>query len=379
MGNQMGQALLLAGSPELNSALYHRCRFLCGDPAAWVELESGERVFLVRDIERDRAEKVSPADRVLPMSEFMPPEGAGDRELGSALATAAFLKDSGVASARGDRTLPLMFADACRGVGIEVEFDDSLGVLERRWKDEQEKQWLREAQKVTEGVIARACETIARADAGSGGTLSLDGSELTSERVAAMMSGWLLEHRYENPICIVAGGPVGADCHERGSGPLRTGEPVIIDLFPRNLSTRYWGDCTRCVVHGDVPGEVAAMHNAVVEAKAAAIAKVAAGVAADAVHAETARVIEAHGYTMGGSKDGRASMVHGTGHGIGLAVHEPPLIDRGGIDLVEGDCVTIEPGLYKEGLGGIRIEDMILVTADGHENLNSIQEGLDWS
>lgn len=371
------EAVLLAGSPDLNAALYHRCRFLCGDPAAWVRLPSGERVLLVRDIELGRARQVTTADRAHALQEFEPKGAGGDREISSALSTAAFLQGEGVTRVTCDRSLPLMFAEACREAGIEVVYDADLGVLDRRAKDEQEIGWLRAAQGVTERVIAQACEMIATADARANGVLERDGETLTSERVLFAIDVWLLEHGYENPVSIVAGGPQGADCHERGSGELRTGEPVIIDVFPRNRTSRYWGDCTRCVVHGDVPGEVAAMHAAVVKAKAASIASVRAGATGGDVHAATVRSLRADGFDEGPDTS-RPSMVHGTGHGVGLAVHEPPLLVAGGPELVAGDCLTIEPGLYKAGLGGIRIEDMVIVTENGCMNLNSIQEGLDW-
>jgi Xaa-Pro aminopeptidase len=181
----------------------------------------------------------------------------------------------------------------------------------------------------------------------------------------------------------VAGGPQGGDCHNDGTGPLRTEQPVIVDIFPRSKSTGYWGDSTRCVVHGAVPAEVVRMHATVVQAKAAAVAAARTGVTGEAVHAATRRVIEAAGFGMGmppaGAPATWCGMVHGTGHGLGLEVHEPPLLDRGGPDLVTGDVVTIEPGLYSHALGGIRIEDAVAITPSGAVNLGGgLQEGLDW-
>ena len=71
-------------------------------------------------------------------------------------------------------------------------------------------------------------------------------------------------------------------------------------------------------------------------------------------------------------------MTHGTGHAVGLEVHEPPLLDFGGPELLLGDCLTIEPGLYCRAIGGVRVEDMIILTEDGCQNLNSLYTGLDW-
>lgn len=210
----------------------------------------------------------------------------------------------------------------------------------------------------------------------------LDGAELTSERVRAEVDVWLLRQGYENPESIVAGGPQGADCHDHGHGTLRTGEPVIVDIFPRCRATRYWGDCTRTVVHGEVPEEVARAHSAVVRAKAAAIAAVRAGVTGQQVHEAATAVIKQAGFSVGLPPNGAPStycaMTHGTGHGVGLDVHEPPLLDRGGPQLVSGDCLTIEPGLYCRAWGGVRVEDLVVVTPGGCRNLNQLPEGLDW-
>ncbi len=191
-----------------------------------------------------------------------------------------------------------------------------------------------------------------------------------------------MDKGYTNPGSIVAGGPIGADCHHIGSGLLRTGQGVIIDIFPQNRTTLYYGDCTRSVVHGTVSAELARMHAAVVAAKAAGIAAARPGVTGEAVHEATIAVIRQHGYATSlptdAEPDSYCAMVHGTGHGIGLEVHEPPLLDRGGPELIDGDVVTVEPGLYCRALGGIRVEDMVVVTADGCRNLNRLPEGLDW-
>jgi Xaa-Pro aminopeptidase len=255
-------------------------------------------------------------------------------------------------------------------------------VRERRTKDSQEIRWLREAQQVTEQVMRQACEMIASATAGDGGVLISDGAPLTAERVRTAIDVWLLERGYTNPGSIVAGGPQAADCHEMGSGLLYTEQPVIVDIFPQNHTTRYNGDCTRTVVHGQIPDDVARMHTAVRTAKAAAIAACRAGVTGQAVHEVTAASIQAQGYAMGlpddEAPDTYCAMTHGTGHGIGLDVHEPPLLDRGGPELLVGDALTIEPGLYSRAIGGVRIEDMVIVTETGCDNLNQLHEGLAW-
>ncbi|MEX0938517.1 MAG: Xaa-Pro peptidase family protein [Pirellulales bacterium] len=380
------QATLRAGIPESNASLYHRLRFSVGDPAALVELRGdgvGEAILILRDIEMQRARQSARVDRVACPAEFSPAEGlSGDRETATAQAAAECLRRAGVKRAVADRTLPLIYAEMLRQAGIDVVCDLSLGVAERRSKDEQEIAWLREAQAVTEAAMQMACGLVASAQARADGVLMHGGEPLTSERVRGEIDVFLMKRGYRNPPSIVAGGPQGADCHDRGHGELRTGTPVIIDIFPCNLATRYNGDCTRTVVHGDVPDVVAAMHRTVCEAKQAAIAATRASVTGEAVYAATLTVIQGAGYQFGlppeDSPAEYCAMVHGTGHGIGLDVHEPPLLDRGGPALVAGDVLTIEPGLYSRAIGGVRVEDMVLVTDRGCENFNTLPEGLDW-
>ncbi len=378
----MAEASLIAGIPEINTALYRRIRFLVGDPAAIIDLPD-RSLLIVRDIEVERARRQARADEVACPRDFEPAGGlSGDRETATAQATGEALRRLGVRQVRAHRSTPLIFTHHIAQAGVEVVYDPDLGMRRQRCKDEQELAFLREAQAMTEQAMRLACELVAHAEARADGTLLHGGEELTSERVRAEVDVFLMRHGYANEHMIVAGGPQGADCHDMGSGPLRTGQPVIIDIFPRNKQTRYNGDCTRTVVHGEIPDEVAHMHAAVCEAKRAAIETTRAGVTGEDVHRAVVRVIEDRGYHMGlheGDLDDRIRMVHGTGHGIGLDVHEPPLLDLAGPELLAGDVVTIEPGLYALKIGGVRVEDMVAVTPEGCQNFNTLPEGLTWA
>ena len=379
--------LLMAGSPAQNAGLYHRLRFAVIDPVAYLALPVAggglRRVLILRDIEMDRARRSARADEVACPADFAPQEGlSGDRETATAQAAAECLRRSGATRVVADRSLPLLFVEMLRRVGIETQCDPALGVADRRAKDDQEIAALRAAQRVTEEVMERACQTIARAEARRDGVLTLDGEPLTSERMRAMIDHWLIDRGFANPPSIVAGGPAGADCHDLGHGVLRTGEPVIVDIFPRDRQSLYNGDCTRTVVHGDIPDAVARMHAAVCRAKHAAAATIHADASAEAVHVAAIAEIRAAGYSVGlppaDAPDSYCAMTHGTGHGVGLDVHEPPLLDFKGPPLVAGDVITVEPGLYCKAVGGVRVEDMLVATTAGAENLNRLPEGLDW-
>lgn len=380
------RATILAGIPARNMALYHRLRFVVPDPVAVIELEGKQgptRTLILRDIEMDRARVHARADHVTCPAELAPATGlSGDRETATAQAAAELLRRHGVTRVTADRSLPFLFAHVLTAAGIDVTCDLELGVVDRRAKDAEEVEHLREAQRVTEQAVELACRLIARATADRDGTLMHDGRPLTSERVRQAVDVFLLERGYLNTTSIIAGGPQGADCHHVGAGPLMTGQPVIVDIFPQNRQTLYVGDCTRTVVHGAISDELRRMRDAVAAAKAAGIAAVRAGVSGEDVHTATIAVIQQHGYAVGlppdGASDSYCGMLHGTGHGVGLEVHEPPLLDRGGPPLVQGDAITVEPGLYSRAIGGVRIEDMVVVTDGGCVNLNQLPEELSW-
>ena len=380
-------ATIMAGIPAINTSLYWAVRFNVGDPTALIRLDQNGKsrtLFILRDIEMQRARHQARADEVFCPADFEPKSGlSGDRETATAQAAAECLVRHGVTRVTADRSLPLIFADLIRQRGIEVACDPEWGVTDRRAKDAQEIEWLRQTQEATEQAIEMACRMIATADVDDQGTLIVDGQPLTSEKVRFAIDVHLLKQGYANVPSIVAGGPQGADCHNIGHGALKTGQPVIVDIFPRNRSTLYNGDCTRTVVHGPISDRLLTMHQAVIAAKAAGEAAVAIGVTGQTVHEAVIDQIQAHGFSIGlpteGADDDYCAMVHGTGHGVGLDVHEPPLLDFKGPPLVRGDVLTIEPGLYCNSVGGIRVEDMVIVTEDGCENLNRLPQGLDWA
>lgn len=377
----------MAGIPATNATLYWKIRFKVGDPVAYIEFvrENGESdsVFILRDIEMDRARKKARADRVACPADFAPAEGlSGDRETATAQAAAECLRQAGVTRVVGDRTLPFIFADMIQKAGMKVDCDLDYGVLERRAKDQEEIEHMREAQATTEEIMRIACECVANATAGDDGNLYHEDEVLTADSLRSIIDSWLMGKGYSSPGDIVACGQEGSDCHNSGQGPLKTGQPIIIDIFPCNTATGYNGDCTRSMVHGEIPDEIQRMFDAVKEAKAAGIAAIRPGVTGEDVHKAVIQVMEKHGYPMGIPKEDSpadfCSMSHGTGHGVGLDVHEPPLLDLRGPELIVGDILTVEPGLYSLSLGGVRLEDMVVVTPDGCENFNKLPETLSW-
>lgn len=377
-------ATLLSGVPSINKAVFHAIRFDAHDPASIIVTPHGQRRLVLRDVEVARAKTMAKADEVFCYEDFEPQGGlSGDREIRAAQATAECLRRMDITQVTVDRTASALLIDELEIAGLTVMLDRQLGVRDRRSKDAGEIAALRDATAITESAIRMACETIAGCTANKAGELVSKNEVLTAERVKAMITIHLAERDAFGEHHIVACGPEGGDCHNTGRGVLRTGQPIIVDVFPKHLTTGYHGDCTRMVVHGEVPEAVAKMHAAVVEAKAAGIGVIKAGATGEDVHRAVVGVIESHGYQMGFPPEGApsefCSMPHGTGHGLGLDLKEPPLLDFKGPELVVGDAVTVEPGLYSMGVGGMRLEDLLIVTETGCEQLNSLPEGLDWS
>jgi Xaa-Pro aminopeptidase len=167
------------------------------------------------------------------------------------------------------------------------------------------------------------------------------------------------------------------DPHEEGHGPIRAHAPVVMDIFPRSERTGYFGDLTRTVVRGRASGKLQEVYALVNEGVRLGHRRLKDGVEGQAIHGEIQALFEARGYPTG-RKDGRMQgFFHGTGHGLGLQIHEPPSISVRPSTLRAGHVVTVEPGLYYRGLGGVRIEDVALVTRDGSRNLTRAPKRLE--
>lgn len=381
--NAVPTAQLMAGFADRNASLLRRIGLPLGDPAAWIRLPDESTIAIVRDLEMDRVRDRRSVDRVYCPADFSPQDDTlhADRETAVAQSVAECLRRSGVAAICVDRTLPASFLAQLAAAAMTVWYDDQLGVTDRRCKSPAEQRALRQAQAVTEQVMQIICSRIARAEAGTDGVLSYDGETLTSERLRKLASMLFLERGFSmSHGAIVAGPPEAGDCHHSGTGPLHTGTPVIVDLFPRDEQTRFHGDCTRTVVHGTATDEVIQMHAAVLAAKAAAEGELIVGRTAHQVHRAATDCLIRRGYVESrGRITDSPTIQHGTGHGVGLEVHEPILLDDDGGPLLAGEVFTVEPGLYGRHSGGVRIEDMLVVGQVQPTNLNRLPTGLDWT
>jgi len=218
--------------------------------------------------------------------------------------------------------------------------------------------------------MAAAEGLIEQSTTGANGQLLVDGEVLTSERIKEAIEITLLEHGCGLDETIVACGESAADPHDRGSGPLYANEPIIVDIFPRNKSTKYHADMTRTFCKGEPDETLAEWYDLTERALAAALDAVEAGNTGEDVHAAACEVYEDAGHpTLRADPSTETGFIHSTGHGVGLDVHERPRLSTDGGDLVAGQVITVEPGLYDPAVGGVRIEDIVIVTDDGYENI----------
>ncbi|WP_338741862.1 Xaa-Pro peptidase family protein [Haloplanus salilacus] len=328
--------------------------------------------LLVSGLEYGRANTEAEAESVARLSAYDYRDRVG--EVGRAEARAAvvaeWLADRGVSSVSVPERFPLGTADGLREAGVAVRVDDSDAVTRTRAvKTSEEVDNVRRAQRANERAIGTAEDLLASASVVDG-VLHHDGEPLTSERVRRAIERTLLEEGCALDETIVACGADAADPHDRGSGPLEADEPVVVDVFPRDKETRYHADTTRTFLKGEPSERVREWFDLTDEARRAALDAVEPGVTGAAVHDAACDVYEDAGLpTLRSDPETATGFIHSTGHGVGLDVHELPRIAPDGEELRPGNVITIEPGLYDPEVGGIRIEDLVLVTEDGAENL----------
>ena len=352
------------------------------DPFAYVETD-GKRVIVTSELEADAARRHSSATDVWTGSEL------GARELvkgGMSYETASLevvrraLEKLGVSAVTVPPSFPLELADYLRERGVTVQADRAPFEMRRRVKDETQLAGIRAAQRATEAAFARAVEVLGASSPGSDG-LEFEGETLTAERLTRELEDVLRAHGCEGEPPLVGNGPTGANVHEHGKGPIRPHESVIIDIFPRHIASRYHADMTRTFCFGEAPEQLRHMHATVYEALRASEEAIAAGVNGKAVWEAACDAIEAGGYrTTRGLADGETldeDFFHGLGHGVGVEVHEAPNMGLAGDDLMVGDVVTIEPGVYRKGFGGIRLEDLGVVTEGGCDILTNFPYDLE--
>ena len=339
----------------------------------YIRYGPGDDLLVVSPLEIDRAREESRAASILEDRD------AYIRDAWAQLG-ARMLRERGVTAIRVGPNLAAVHLEDLRAQGLEVEVDRDLFREERRHKSPEEAAAIEAAQQAAESAVVEVVRMLAGAEVRDG-ILWSNGGQLTSEKLYARAQLVLGEKGYTCPDMIIASSPGSAIPHYRGEGPIKANAPVIIDIFPTSRTTHFSGDLTRTVVVGEASEEVRKMHAAVLQALDAGVESIAAGVPAQDPHHTVCQVLVDRGYgtTTPGYEGpvGVARMNHSTGHGVGLEVHEdPPMRHTVTTPLADGDVVTVEPGLYLLGLGGVRVEDTGMVTANGFRNFTTLTRSL---
>ncbi len=360
-------AKLLVDSSDRNADLRYACPFQTTGDAVVCLIRAGKRWLVVPAMERARAEQETAAvggtTVLTPAALNLEP---ADRRRVSAWVL-ALLRRTKIAQVTVGRDFPLAVADALRAQNIGVHPVADRLFPAREIKRADELQACRESQRAAVAAMRAAIQLLRMATPDTRGRLWHAGRLLTSERVRYAMECVMLARRCHGADTIVACGAHSALPHHRGKGPLWAGRPIIIDVFPGHLRHGYHGDLTRTLVKGPVPVRLQRMLSAVRMAHREALSCVRAGVSAGTVHGAAQAVFERLG--MQTDLQRQSGFIHATGHGVGLDIHEPPWVGGSRQRLRVGQVITVEPGWYEPGFGGVRIEDTVAVTATGYTML----------
>ncbi|MDA0576990.1 MAG: M24 family metallopeptidase [Verrucomicrobia bacterium] len=365
-------------APERNADLHFASGFWAPDPLIF--LATATRGFLcVSALEQGRAlahAKAEPKRRLrIVTAEDLRLRGKRRRSLSEW--AVALLRQEGIRRVDVPATFPLAVARRLEARGIAVRVATERLFPARAVKTADELKKITESQVAAVAAMRAAIGCLRAAKIDSGGCLRRGRRRLTSEDVKQVIHATLLAHNTWCRDVIVAGGAQAADPHDRGHGPLRAGEAIVLDIFPQHMGHGYWGDLTRTVVRGKASPALKRRYAAVKAAQVAALAAIRPGAACAKVHGAAAATLSQRGFVTE-VRDGQpVGFIHSTGHGVGLEIHEAPALAPVAGRLQRGNVVTVEPGLYDPRMGGIRIEDTVAVVRGGWKILEPCPHGFE--
>ena len=360
---------------DLDADMLYATRMFVPDPFIFLQ-QKGKRTIVLSDLEIDRGKKQAQVDEILPFSRFeREVQGRSKKAPLFEKVVSHFLRSRGVRSALVPASFPLRYAEELKRSKIRLQTTNGLFWPEREAKTDDELKMMRRALVITEAGLARGIEVLRRARAGRGKKLAWSGKTLTSEILRAEIDSAILRGGGLPANTIVAGGDQACDPHERGSGPLFAESLIILDVFPRDGQTGYYGDITRTVVRGRASEEQRKLWDTVRRGQEIALRKMKPGVDGLTVHLEVKRFFTEQGYPTEVRRGRQVGFFHGTGHALGLELHEFPRFQK--TVFKEGQTITVEPGLYYPGLGGVRLEDVVTVTSKGIRLLSRFEKFLE--
>jgi Xaa-Pro aminopeptidase len=348
--------------------MLYATRFFAPDPFLFVQ-KGRRRILVMSDLEIDRARKQASVDRVLAWSRYQKALEAAGRKATPAAVIEAVLRELGLRRIEVPSRFPLGLAEELRRRGVHLRVRPDPFWPQREVKRQDEVRAIAQALRAAEAGLAAGIAALRGCRVGRDGWLRRDGRRFTAEELRAAVNTRIMAEGCVPAHTICAPGDQAVDPHEEGHGPIRAHSPVVMDIFPRSERSGYFGDLTRTVVRGRAPERLREVYALVHEGVRLGHRRVRPGADGMAIHREIQELFESRGYATG-VRDGRIQgFFHGTGHGLGLEIHEAPSIGKRPSTLRAGHVVTVEPGLYYLGLGGVRIEDVALVTATGSRNL----------
>jgi Xaa-Pro aminopeptidase len=368
-------ARLIVAPSDTDADMLYATGIFIGDPFIFLE-QNGKRTLVLSDLEIDRAKKNARAEEFVMLSELeREVQGKSKQAPSYEKVLAHFLTKRGVKRALVPANFPLGYANQIKRRGIALETSNGLFWPAREKKTSEEIKLLERALRITEIGMKRAMEILKASMPAAGRKLKWSGKTLTSEILRAEIDSAILRAGGIPTNTIVAGGDQACDPHERGFGPLKANSLIIFDIFPRDAKTGYWGDMTRTVVRGRASEEQRKLWGAVKGGQTLALKRIKAGVDGMSIHTEITELFNRRGFATEVRNGRRVGFFHGTGHGLGLEIHEYPRLQK--VTLKAGQCLTVEPGLYYPGIGGVRIEDVVIVTKTGHKMLSRFPKVLE--
>jgi Xaa-Pro aminopeptidase len=368
-------ARLIVAPSDTDADMLYATRIFIGDPFIFLQ-QNGKRTLVLSDLEIDRAKKNAKADEFVMFSQLeREVQGKAKKAPPYEKVLAHFLRKRGVKRAKVPANFPLGFANEIKRKGIALETGNGLFWPAREKKTAEEIRLLERALRITETGMKRGMEILKASKPGAGKKLKWSGKTLTSEILRAEIDSAILRAGGVPTNTIVAGGDQACDPHERGFGPLQANSLIIFDIFPRDAKTGYWGDITRTVVRGRASEQQRKLWEAVKAGQALALKRIKAGVDGMSIHKAITELFDRRGFPTEVRNGRRVGFFHGTGHGLGLEIHEYPRLQK--VTLKAGQCLTVEPGLYYPGIGGARIEDVVIVEKDGCRILSKFPKQLE--
>ena len=368
-------ARLIVAPSDTDADMLYATRIFIGDPFIFLQ-QNGKRTLVLSDLEIDRAKKNAKADEFVMFSQLeREVQGKAKKAPPYEKVLAHFLRKRGVKRAKVPANFPLGFANEIKRKGIALETSNGLFWPAREKKTAEEIRLLERALRITETGMKRGMEILKASKPGAGKKLKWSGKTLTSEILRAEIDSAILRAGGVPTNTIAAGGDQACDPHERGFGPLQANSLIILDIFPRDAKSGYWGDMTRTVVRGRASEQQRKLWEAVKAGQALALKRIKAGVDGMSIHKAITELFDRRGFPTEVRNGRRVGFFHGTGHGLGLEIHEYPRLQK--VTLKAGQCLTVEPGLYYPGIGGARIEDVVIVEKDGCRILSKFPKQLE--